>query len=100
MAEDTGIFLVSRRIRGNFTEVQVIFGVGRLQEHNAILCIKLFFDRIECFFRKPLVNTDTGEYTEALRLDVDLSLLALVRADLLRFCIISAQEPFAVPAIL
>ena len=45
VAEDTGIFLVSRRIRGNFTEVQVIFGVGRLQEHNAILCIKLFFDR-------------------------------------------------------
>ena len=26
VAEDTGIFFVSRRIRGNFTEVQVIFG--------------------------------------------------------------------------
>ena len=46
MAENTGNFLISWRIGGNFTKIQIIMGIGRLQNHNAIPGIEVLFYRI------------------------------------------------------
>ena len=49
--------------------------------------------------RKPFFDTDARKYAEALRLNVDLPLLALLRADLAAVCIIRPHKPVAVPAV-
>ena len=73
VTEDTCIFLVSGRIRGNFTQVEVIGGIRRLLKDNAVFGVQPFFDGGHGFFCIPLLDTDAGQYTEALGLDEDLT---------------------------
>ena len=100
MAEDTCIFLISWRIRGDFAEIQIILGVGRLQNHDAVFRVEALFDGLQCALCEPLCDADSGEDAEALRFDENLPFLTLFGADFLRLCIVSADEPFAVPAVL
>lgn len=55
---------------------------------------------IQCLLGKPFLYTDTGEYTEALRLDVDLTFATFLGTYLVAVSIVSTNEPVAVPAIL
>ena len=76
VAEDTGILLVSRRIRGNFTKVGMVGLVSGLQKDNAVFGIQAFFYGSQGFFCQAFFHTDTCQHTEALRLNVDLAFLA------------------------
>ncbi len=100
VAEDTSILLVSRRIGRDFAEVQMIGLIRRLLENNTVLGIEALLDGVKSLDCKTFLDTDACEYAEALRLDENLTLFALLGADLLLECIVSAEEPFAVPAVL
>ena len=99
VAEDTCIFLVSRRIGGNLTEVEMILLICRLQDHDTVLGLELSLDTVKSFLSFSGLLADACHDAEALRLDEDLSVFALVGADLLGKCVICAQEPLAVPAV-
>lgn len=60
VTEDTRIFFISRWIRRNFTKVEVISCICRLEQNNTIPCIQLFFNRIQSFFRLTIIYTDIG----------------------------------------
>ncbi len=81
-------------------QFQMISGVGRLEQDDTVFGVQSFLDRIQRFFGKTFLDADTGEWTEALCLDIDLSFLTFMGADLLPVGIIGTQEPFAIPAIL
>ena len=66
MAEDTCIFLISWRIRGDFAEIQIILSVGRLQNHDAVFRVEAFFDRLQCALCEPLCDADSGEIADRL----------------------------------
>ncbi len=100
MAEDTCVFLVSGRIRGDFSQLQMIFGVGGLQDHHAIFGIQFFFYGVERLFGKPLLHADAGKRTEAVGLNINLSLVAFFGSDLFAVGVVGAHKPVAVPAVL
>jgi len=100
VAEDTSVLFVSRRIGGDFAEIQMIGLIRRLLENDTVLGIETLLDGIKSLDSKTFLDADTCEYAETLRLDEDLTLFALLGADLVLECIISTQEPFAVPAVL
>ncbi len=100
VAEDTCIFLISGRIGGNLTEVEVIGLIGRLLENDTVLGVKSLLDRIKSLLCVTFLYADTCKYAEALGLNEDLTFLTLGGADLIAECIVSAEEPVAVPAIL
>ena len=58
VAEDTCIFLVSGWIRADFTKLKMIFCISRLQNHDTIFRIQLFFYGIQCFLCKSFLHTD------------------------------------------
>ena len=66
MAEDTCIFLISWRIRGDFAEIQIILGVGRLQNHDAVFRVEALFDGLQCALCEPLCDADSGEIADRL----------------------------------
>ena len=99
MAEDTCIFLISGWIRGDFTKFEVISGISRLQDHNTVLGIQSFFNGIQCLFGKSFFYTDTGQNTEALRLDIDLTFFTFLGTNFVAVCIVGSDKPFAIPAI-
>lgn len=47
MAEYARVLLIAARIGRNLAEVQVIFLVGGLQKHDAVLCIEIFFNAVK-----------------------------------------------------
>ena len=100
MAEDTGILFISGRIRGNLTKLDMVSGVSRLEDHDTILGIQLFLYRVQSLFCKTFLNTDTCQNTEALGLNIDLTLFAFLGTNLVAVSIIGTDEPFTVPAIL
>ena len=60
VTEDTGIFFVSRRIGGNFTKIQVIFGVSRLQKNDTVLGFQNIFYGSQSLFGQTLFYADFG----------------------------------------
>ena len=99
MAEDTGVFLVSRRIGGDFAELDVILRVSRLQNHDAVFRIKMFFHGVERRDRFAAFKADACKNAEALGLNIDFAFLALVGADLMAESVVGADEPFSIPAV-
>ena len=75
VTEDTGIFFVSRRIGGNFTKIQVIFGVSRLQKNDTVLGFQNIFYGSQSLFGQTLFYADFGKNAEALWLDENLAFL-------------------------
>ena len=99
VAEDAGIFLVSRRIGGDFAQLYVIAGVGRMQELHAIFGIKDLTDTFESLSGLTALCPDAGKDTEALWLDVDLALFTFAGTDLMTVGVIGTYKPFSVPAV-
>ena len=75
----------------------MVLGVCRLKDHYAVLGIQSFFYAGKCLFRKTFLYADAGKYAEALRLNVDLSFLALLGTNLVAVSIICSDKPLAVP---
>ena len=57
MAENTSVFLISRRIGGNFAQVQIVVGIRRLQDGNAVFCVQDFFYRVKGLDGKSFFDT-------------------------------------------
>ena len=98
VAEDTCIFFISRRVGGNFSKIQIILGISRLQDHNTIFRIKTLFDRIQSFFGKALFDPNSSHNAETLWLDENLSLFTFFGTDFLRFGIVCTEKPFSIPS--
>ncbi len=69
-------------------------------QHDAVRGGEVFPHRIERQPRPPVFQANPGEHAKALRLDKDLAFRVLLGADLLTRVVVSANEPFAVPAVL
>ena len=98
VAEDSGIFLVPGRVGADLSKLQVISGIGRLQEHDAVFGIQMFLDRVQGFLRKPFLYANACEDAEALGFDKDLTFFTFPGADLVAVGIVGPEEPFPVPA--
>lgn len=66
MAENACIFLVSRRVGGDFPKLQVITGEGWLKEHDAIFGIKTFFYAVQGTLCLSFLDADSRQHAEAL----------------------------------
>ena len=99
VAEDSGILFISRRIRGDFTEIQMISAVRRLKDGDTVFGVQPFLNGFQRLLGKPFFDTYAGQRKESLRFDVDLSFFAFCGADFLGICIVSTEEPFSVPAV-
>ncbi len=99
VTEDTCIFLISGRIGGNLTEVEVIGLIGGLLENDTVLGIKSLFDGVKSLLSVTFLYADACKYAEALGLDEDLTFLTLGGTDLVAECIVCTKEPIAVPAV-
>ena len=65
LAENTGIFFVSRGIRGNLAQVQIVMGVWRLKYGDAVLGIQDLFYRVESLGCKAFLYAYAGEREKA-----------------------------------
>ena len=99
VAEDTGIFFVSRRIGRDLAEFYVISGISGLQESNTVFGIQDLLNAVESGECLAGFFADAGQNAEALGFDEDLTLFTLMGTDLVAVCVICAYEPFAVPAV-
>ncbi|MNO32640.1 hypothetical protein D3C76_226370 [compost metagenome] len=99
VAENTRIFLVARRVRRNFAQVQIVLGVRRLLQNDTVFRIQTFLYGSQRFSGLPVFYTDTGHYADTLRLDENLAFLVFLAADFVAVVVVSAQEPVAVEAV-
>ena len=99
VAEDTGVLLVTFRIRRNLTHFYMIGGVWVVQ-HQSVLAFQSFLAAIQCFIAESFFQTDTSHRTPALALDEDFAFLVLITTNLVAEEIVSAEEPFSVPSML
>ena len=99
MAEDTAVFLVSRRVGGNFAQFHMISGISGFQKSNAVFGVQNILNTIERLECLTGLFADACQDAEALGLDVDLTLFALVGSDFITVCVIGADEPLSVPAV-
>lgn len=74
--------LVPGRVGADLSKLQVISGIGRLQEHDAVFGIQMFLDRVQGFLRKPFLYANACEDAEALGFDKDLTFFTFPGADL------------------
>ena len=65
--------------------------ICRLEQNNTVLCIQLFFNRIQSFFRLAVIYTDISKYTESLWFDVNLAFLAFFGSDFFAKCIVGTE---------
>ena len=99
VAEDTAVFLVSRRVGGNFAQFHMISGISGFQKSNAVFGVQNILNTIERLECLTGLFADACQDAEALGLDVDLTLFALVGSDFITVCVIGADEPLSVPAV-
>ena len=59
----------------------MVNGVSRLKDHDTVIGVESFLNRIECLDSLTALHADTGKYAEALGLDVDLTLFTFCSAD-------------------
>ena len=104
MAEDSGIFLISRRVRRDLPKFYMIGCISRSLQDNAVSGIQAFFHTSErtgssgrtSIFRN--IRADSGHHTHSLWFDKDLAFFADLASYRIGHGIISTQEPVAVPA--
>ena len=58
-------FPCTGRVGADLSKLQVISGIGRLQEHDAVFGIQMFLDRVQGFLRKPFLYANACEDAEA-----------------------------------
>ena len=98
VAEDARVLLVSRRIGGHFTQLEVVLLVSGLQQHDAVLGLQPFLDGLQGLLSLAVLNAHAAHDAVALGLDEDLAVVALLGADLVTECVIRTDEPIAIPA--
>ena len=98
VAEDACVLLVSRRIAGNFAQIQLVAGVGGLVQHHAVWGVQSLLHAPERLRGLPGLPADACHDAHALRLNEDLSLGALPAAHGVAESIVGAPEPCTVPA--
>ena len=81
VTEDACVLLVSRGIAGNFAQFEMVFRVGGLQQHNAVLRVELVFRALQGGYGFAGVYADACHDAHALRLDENLAFLAFLAAD-------------------
>src|SRR5688572_11351510 len=59
VTEDSRILFIARRIRGNFTQVQIILTERRLLQYDSMGCGKMFFNCIKGLSCIPILNSQT-----------------------------------------
>ena len=97
VAEDTGVLLVSRRIAGDLAQIQLIAGVGGLQQHHAVFGVQTLLHAGKRLRGLSALLANAGHDAHTLRLNEDLTLGALLAADGLAESIVGTAEPCAVP---
>lgn len=65
--------------------------ICRLEQNNTVLCIQLFFNRIQSFFRLAVIYTDISKYTESLWFDVNLAFFVFFGSDFFAKCIVGTE---------
>lgn len=65
--------------------------ICRLEQNNTVLCIQLFFNRIQSFFRLAVIYTDISKYTESLWFDVNLAFFVFFVSDFFAKCIVGTE---------
>ena len=65
--------------------------ICRLEQNNTVLCIQLFFNRIQSFFRLAVIYTDISKYTESLWFDVNLVFFVFFGSDFFAKCIVGTE---------
>ena len=98
MAEDTGVLLVSRRIAGDLAQIQLIAGVGGLQQHHTVFGVQPLLHAGKRLRGLSGLPADARHDAHALWLDKDLTLGALLAADGVAESIVGTAEPRAIPA--
>ena len=91
VTEDTCIFFISRWVGGNFSQIQIILGISRLQDHDTVFGIQTLFNRIQSFFRLAVIYTDISKYTESLWFDVNLAFFVFFGSDFFAKCIVGTE---------
>ena len=97
MCEYSGILLVSAWVCRNLTILDVILCECWVVEYKSVLCIESLVDRSKSLLVAALILADVRHDSKSLWLDEDLAFLALLRSHLLTICIVSSEEPVAVP---
>ena len=78
----------------------MIYGIGRIVEHNAMLAIHHLLHRVDGLIYHTLVESDASHGTPALALDEDLSFLVLLGTYFIAVEVVGSQIPLAVPTVL
>ena len=71
VAEDTGVLLVSRRIAGDLAQIQLIAGVGGLQQHHTVFGVQPLLHAGKRLRGLSGLPADARHDAHALRLDKD-----------------------------
>ena len=98
MAEDSRVLLVSRRITGNLTQIEVIVRISWLQKNDAVLRIKPLLHTLHCPGCLACFFPDASHDTHPLWFNKDLAFFAFFAADRSSKCIVCAAEPLSVPS--
>ncbi|EJW96254.1 hypothetical protein EVA_15639 [gut metagenome] len=99
MTENAGILLIALRICGNFTVIPDIFCKCRIIQNNAMLCVEIFPDTVQCFITHTLICSYTCHGTETLTFNENLCLFVLMRPDFTSEIIIGPEIPFSIPSV-
>ena len=98
VAEDARILLVAGGIARYLAELEMIAGIGRLEQHDAVACVEVLLYACKGFCSLAALLADAGHDAHALRLDKDPALFAFPAAHDVSEGVIGAAEPCAVPA--
>ena len=96
MCEDTCVLLVSARICGDLTILNIVLSECRIVENETVLAVEILIDSVESLDVSALFLTDLGHNCEALGFDEDLTFFAFLGAHLLTVSIVSSEEPVTV----
>ncbi|MNP50098.1 hypothetical protein D3C76_1443370 [compost metagenome] len=99
VAEDARILLVARRVRGDLSQVQIIGGVGRILQHNAVRGFQTLLDGFQRLQGGAVLRADAGHDAHALGLDENLALGIFLASHFFAKMIIRPQEPVSVKAV-
>ena len=100
VAEDTGIFLVTRRIGGYLAVFYLVAGECWIVQDDTVLTVKVFLHRVKGLVHHSFLCADARHGAPALGFDENLPFFIRLRANGLAVIVICPQEPFAVPSVL
>ena len=99
VAEYARVLLVAAGVSGDLAVFDLVGRECGVVEHKTVLAVEVLVNAFESLDVVALVLAKSRKNAPALRLDEDLALLALVRANLVAVVVVSAEEPLAVVAV-